>query len=149
MSFGNVPSANLVACVETYINPAVPIGTSLSTDASAPALHIIPSHTLAKMKNLGSARVKDMRNLGHSKEVISHVPIAAAPATCAKFNDALYTAIQLNTEKMVALALLPADGKEAAKELQRCVTKMKFVGGVVGMRSSDSGRLLESDFEDL
>ena len=149
MNFGNIPSATLIASLESYINPAVPVGTSLSTDATAPALHIIPSPTLAKLKNLGPARVKDMRNLGHSKQVVSHVPIAANLATCVKFNDALYTAIQMNMEKFVALALLPGDGKDAAKELQRCVTKMKFVGGVVGARSLDAAALLDSGYEEL
>ncbi|KAF2832945.1 hypothetical protein CC86DRAFT_441644 [Ophiobolus disseminans] len=136
MSFGTVPSATLIACLESYVNPAVPIGTSLSTDATAPALHIIPSATLAKLKNVGPARVKDMRGLGHAKQVVSHVPIAASLATCVRFNDALHVAIHLNAEKIVALALLPAEGRDAVKELQRCVTKMKFVGGVLATYQS-------------
>lgn len=146
MSSGNVPSANLIACLESYINPAVPIGTSLSNDPSSPALHIIPSSTLSKLKNLGPARVKDMRSLGHSKQIVSHLPIPASLATCAKFNDALHAATHLNTEKILTLALLPADGKEAAKELQRCVTKMKFVGGVYSIRSTDG---MSDDLDDL
>lgn len=40
----------------------------------------------------------------------------------------------MQNDKMVALALLPSgkgEGREAARELQRCVTRLKFVGGVV------------------
>lgn len=149
MSFTHTPAAPLVACLESYINPALPIGTSLSTDANSPALHIIPSPTLAKLKNLGPARVKDMRTLGHSKQIVSHIPITATPATCAKFNDALYVAIQLNAGRFAALALLPGEGKEAAKELQRCVTKMRFVGGLVGLRGGEGEALLDGGFEEL
>jgi predicted TIM-barrel fold metal-dependent hydrolase len=141
-----VPPNSLVACLESYINPALPVGTLLSKDTTAPALHLIPAPTLAKLRNLGPSRVKDMRSLGHTKQILSHIPIEANASTCAKFNNALYASIQLNTDKFAALAMLPTEGKEAAKELQRCVTKMKFVGGVVASRS---GASLHEGFEEL
>jgi predicted TIM-barrel fold metal-dependent hydrolase len=128
-----------IACLESYLNPALPIGNSLSTDINAPALHLLPSSTITKLRNLGPARVKDMRLLGQSKQILSHIAITASPVTCAKFNDALFAATQMNSEKLAALAILPADGKEAARELQRCVTKMKFVGGVIGLRTDGKG----------
>lgn len=40
--------------------------------------------------------------------------------------------MHLNAEKFAALAMLP-QGREAAKELSRCVGKYRFVGGVVGV----------------
>jgi predicted TIM-barrel fold metal-dependent hydrolase len=128
-----------IACLESYINPSVPIGTSLHIDATSPALHLLPNSTLSKLKNVGSARVKDMRSLGQSKQVLSHIPISANAPTCTRFNDALFSGIHLNADKFVALAILPADGKEAARELQRCVTKMNFVGGVVGLKPDGKG----------
>jgi predicted TIM-barrel fold metal-dependent hydrolase len=128
-----------IACLESYISPSLLIGTLLSTDATAPALHLLPSSTLSKLKNVGPARVRDMRSLGHSKQILSHIPFNASPPTCTKFNDALSTAIQLNGDKLAALALLPAAGKEASKELQRCVTKLKFVGGVLGLTPDGHG----------
>jgi hypothetical protein len=82
------PIPPLIACLESYVSPALPIGTSLSNDPTAPALHIVPTATLTKLKNLGSARTKDMRTLGQSKQIVSHIPISAPPATCVKFNDA-------------------------------------------------------------
>jgi predicted TIM-barrel fold metal-dependent hydrolase len=140
----------LVACLESYINPALPIGTAINSDDNAPALHLLPSTTLSKLKNVGPARVKDMRALGQAKQILSHVPVAATPATCTKFNDTLGSVIQMNQEKFAALAILPPEGKEAAKELQRCVVKMRFVGGVVGLRSDDRGGLtLGTDMEEL
>jgi predicted TIM-barrel fold metal-dependent hydrolase len=149
-STDNMNNHSPIACLESYINSTVPIGTSLSTDATAPALHLLPSSTLSKLKNIGPARVKDMRSLGQSKQILSHIPINANPATCTKFNDALFTAIQLNGDKLAAMAFLPAVGKEAAKELQRCVTKLKFVGGVVALRPVGKGGVsMSSGLEEL
>jgi predicted TIM-barrel fold metal-dependent hydrolase len=132
-------NTSLIACLESYINPSVPIGTSLHIDPTSPALHLLPSSTLSKLKNVGSARVRDMRSLGQSMQVLSHIPITANAATCTRFNDALFSGIHLNADKFVALAILPADGKEAARELQRCITKMNFVGGVLGLRPDGKG----------
>lgn len=43
----------------------------------------------------------------------------------------------MQPEKFSALAMLPyGDGREAAKELERCVVKYRFVGGVLGFRRS-------------
>jgi predicted TIM-barrel fold metal-dependent hydrolase len=139
-----------IACLESYISPSLPIGTSLSTDTTAPALHLLPTSTLSKLKNVGPARVKDMRTLGHSKQILSHIPVNASPPTCAKFNDALFTAIQLNGDKLAALAILPAASKEAAKELQRCVIKYKFVGGVLALSPDGHGGVsMGSGLEEL
>ncbi|KAF1911882.1 hypothetical protein BDU57DRAFT_460267 [Ampelomyces quisqualis] len=141
-----------IACVESYINPSLPIGTSLSDDATAPALHLLPTPTLSKLKNVGSARVKDLRALGQSKQILSHIPIPAtanAP-TCTRFNDALFAGIKLNADKFAAMAILPIDGQEAARELQRCVSKMKFVGGVVGYKLDGTGGVsMGNDLENL
>lgn len=139
-----------IACLESYITPSFPIGTSLFHDATAPALHLLPSTVLSRLKNVGPSRVKDMRTLGQSMQILSHIPIAANAATCTRFNDALFAATQLNSDKFATLALLPADGKEAARELQRCVTKMKFVGGVVGLQPDGrGGTALGNELDDL
>lgn len=146
--------SNLIATVESYLSPSFPIGTPTSNDPSSPALGLIPPPTLTRLKNLGTARVRDMRALGQSRQIISHLPIVATPQTCARANDALYAAICLNGEKFAALALLPTgkgEGKEAARELQRCVTKYRFVGGVVGLRreSGSEGNLNDGSYEEL
>ncbi|KAF1841175.1 uncharacterized protein K460DRAFT_410565 [Cucurbitaria berberidis CBS 394.84] len=147
-------SSNLIATVESYLSPSLTVGTALPNDLAAPALHLIPSSTLTKLRTFGPARVKDMRSLGHAKQIVSHISIPATAQTCAKFNDALYAAIRLNAEKFSALALLPSgagEGKEAARELQRCIVKYRFVGGVIGLRSGSEGEgsLVEGSFEEL
>ena len=122
----------LVACIESFLSPTFNIPSS----PSSPALHLLPAPTLAKLKNLSHARIRDMRHLGHTIQVISHIPISVTPQMCSKLNDALEPRIRLQADKLVALALLPGgpgEGKDAAAELQRCVTKMKFVGGVIAV----------------
>lgn len=146
--------SNLIATVESYLSPFLTVGTTISNDPSAPALHLIPSSTLTKLRNVGPARVKDMRQLGHSKQIVSHISIPATAQACARLNDALYMAIRLNADKYAALALLPSgpgDGKEAATELQRCVTKYRFVGGVVAFSrgGEGDGSLDDASFEEL
>lgn len=79
-----------------------------------------------------------MRTLGHTTQIISHIPVSATPQMCTKLNDALDTGTRLQSDKLVALALLPSspgDGKDAATELQRCVTRLRFAGGVVASGS--------------
>lgn len=147
-------ASNLIATVESYLCPSVPVGAQFPNDGTTPALHFIPFATLNKLRNLGPARVKDMRALGQSKQIISHIPIVATPQTCARFNDALYAATCLNTDKFAALALLPSgtgEGKDAARELQRCVTKYRFVGGVIGLKrgKEDQLGLDDGSYEDL
>jgi hypothetical protein len=144
----NTPS--LVACVESYITSIIPVGTSISNDPTAPALHLLPSTTLSKLKNIGPARVKDLRSLGHSNQILSHVPIDVTPSSCTKLNDMLATAIQMNADKLAALAILPLAGNEAARELQRCVTKLNFVGGVIALRPDRNGSYsLGSELEEV
>lgn len=123
--------------MESYLCPSLPVPSTIAADPTLPALHLIPTPVLTKLRNVGQARVKDMRTLGHSKQIVSHVPITATPQTCTKFNDVLYSAIRYNTDKFAALALLPGgagEGRDAARELQRCVTKCRFVGAILGLK---------------
>jgi predicted TIM-barrel fold metal-dependent hydrolase len=88
-----------------------------------------------------------MRYLGHTIQVISHIPISVTPQICSKLNDALETGTRLQSDKLVALALLPGgpgEGRDAAADLQRCVTKMKFIGGVIAVgRGAEDGSFEE------
>ena len=134
----------LVACIESFLSPTINIPSS----PSSPALQLLPTPTLAKLKNLSHARIRDMRHLGHTIQVISHIPISGTPQMCSKLNDALESGTRLQGDKLVALALLPGGpgkGGEAAAELQRCVTRMKFAGGVIAV-----GRGVEDEsFEEV
>jgi predicted TIM-barrel fold metal-dependent hydrolase len=57
----------------------------------------------------------------------------------------------MQSDKMAALALLPGgegQGKDAARELQRCVVKLKFVGGIVAVGRAGEG-ILDAGFEEV
>ncbi|KAF2856163.1 hypothetical protein T440DRAFT_100016 [Plenodomus tracheiphilus IPT5] len=142
---------NLIATLESYLSPSLTITPSFTTpaDPTLPALHLLSGPTLAKLRNVGPARIKDMRLIfHHSRQIISHIPISASPQACARFNDALYMAVRLNTDKFSGLALLPGgqgEGRDAARELQRCVSKYRFVGGVVGLKRGQGAEGIVSD----
>lgn len=145
---------NLIATIESYLSPSVSVSTSVSNGPSLPALDLITTSTLTKLKNLGPARIKDMRTLGQSKQIVSHMPIVATPQACARSNDSLHAAIYLHADKYAALALLPSakgGGQDAARELQRCVAKYRFVGGVVGLQhqSGGEGCSIDGSYEEL
>lgn len=121
----------LVACLESFLSP----GLNVPASQSSPAVQLLAPSPLSKLRNLGQPRLRDARALGHTIQIISHIPIDATPQTCAKLNDALYAGTRMQNDRLAGLALLPSglgEGKEAARELQRCVTKFRFVGGVVG-----------------
>lgn len=127
-----ITPVTLIATLESHLTPTLAF-TSPPTSPSQPSLHLIPPPTLTKLRNIGPGRVKDMRFLGQSKQIISHVPLVAAPQTCSRINDAMHAAVIMNSEKFSVLSMLPLEGKEAARELARCVGKMKFVGGCIGI----------------
>lgn len=120
----------LIACLESFLATTLNIPAS----PSSPALHLLTPSTLSKLKNLGHMRIRDARALGQTTQVISHIPVETTPQMCMKLNDALDAGIRMQNDRLVGLALLHGglgEGREAARELQRCVTKFKFVGGVV------------------
>ncbi|RAR07086.1 2,3-dihydroxybenzoic acid decarboxylase [Stemphylium lycopersici] len=119
--------------------------TSPSTSPTQPSLHLIATPTLTKLRNLGPGRLKDMRSLGHTRQIISHIPILAAPQACSKYNDAMASAVLMNAEKFAVLAMLPNDGKEAARELVRCVNRYGFVGGVVALGKGGGGMQVDRE----
>ena len=141
MSATITPQAPFIAVSEFYL---VPANTS-PTDSS---LGLIPAPTMVKLRNIGLPRIKDMRATGVAAQIVSHIPIYANLQSCMKVNDALNAAIYMNPDRFAAMALLPAlDGKDAARELQRCVTKHKFVGGLLALRKDV--RIDEDGFEEL
>lgn len=140
MSTVTTPSVPLISCSEFYLSS----NPQLSISPSSPALNMISSSIAMKLKNMGPSRMKDMRAAGISMQVVSHVPISATPQACSKLNDALNAAVCTNPDRYAALALLSSDDpREAARELQRCVTKYHFVGGVLGLGKGLDGIAFE------
>jgi predicted TIM-barrel fold metal-dependent hydrolase len=141
MSSVTSPQAPFIASSEFYLIPA----NTSPTDSS---VSHIPPPTLAKLRTMNLPRMKDMRATGVTTQIISHVPVYANLQSCTRINDALNAAIYMNPDRFAAMASLPVpDGKEAARELQRCVTKYKFVGGVLALGRGDK---IDGDgFEEL
>lgn len=134
-------STPLIATEESYLSPLISLGSSTSTTDAA--LHLIPPPMLSKLKTLGPSRVRDMRASNTQLQIISHIPIEhASLQTCSKINDAMYSQILMSPDRYAALAMLPSGvgkGKEAARELARCVGKYRFVGGVLGVKRGGGG----------
>ncbi|KAF2706605.1 hypothetical protein K504DRAFT_384772 [Pleomassaria siparia CBS 279.74] len=152
-------STPFIATEESYLSPLIPFGPS-STPSDA-ALHLIPPATLSKLRTLGPLRVRDMRTSSITLQIISHIPIEnATPQTCQKINDAMYSQIVMSPDRFQALAMLPCGrgvGKEAGRELARCVSKYRFVGGVMGVKrggsegsvDGEAGSLDDKEWEEL
>ncbi|KAF2813485.1 putative metal-dependent hydrolase [Mytilinidion resinicola] len=87
---------------------------------------------LEKLKSVGPSRIQHMRAAGIAMQILSHVPVNCPPAACRKANDALHSAILCNPTRFAAFALLSLENPtEAAHELVRCASKLKFVGGMI------------------
>jgi predicted TIM-barrel fold metal-dependent hydrolase len=130
MSATTTQQAPFIAVSESYLFPAhaSPAGSSL--DLIAPSI-------LARLQNVGLPRIKEMRAAGVNMQIISHMPITANLQSCERINAALFSAICVSPDRFAAMALLPAaNGEEAAGELRRCVTKYKFVGGMLALQEN-------------
>lgn len=89
-----------------------------------------------------------MHAAGVTMQILSHFPLATTPVSCTKINDALNGVICLSPDHFSGLALLSScDGREAAQELQRCVTRYRFVGGMLGV--GNEARIDGVGFEEL
>lgn len=55
------------------------------------------------------------------------------------------SAVLMNAERFSVLAGLPNDGKEAARELVRCVNRYGFVGGVVALGKGGGGMQVDRE----
>ncbi|KFZ05971.1 hypothetical protein V501_07855 [Pseudogymnoascus sp. VKM F-4519 (FW-2642)] len=91
-----------------------------------------PQHMVTKLRSLGDERIQDLDKGNVSLQVISHSPGTRSPAVCLAANDELAAAISKNPTRMAGFATLPMkEPEEAAKELERCVRDLAFVGALV------------------
>lgn len=87
---------------------------------------------VTKLRSLGDERIQDLDNGNVSLQVISHSPGTRSPAVCSAANDELASAISKYPTRMAGFATLPmSDPEAAAKEIERCVRDMGFVGALV------------------
>ncbi|KAI9871900.1 MAG: hypothetical protein M1823_008317, partial [Watsoniomyces obsoletus] len=86
---------------------------------------------------------------GISMHVISHAPGPITPQQCRDANDELYTAVQLHPTRFAGFAVLPvSEPDECAKELERCVSEMGFVGVLIDNHTS-TGTYFDSEVYDI
>lgn len=87
-----------------------------------------------KLRDLGSIRLKYMDAGGVSLQVISHGPVPGGPGVdeSERINDQLKVAVSKHPSRFAGLAALPmAFPEAAAKELDRCVKQLHFVGALI------------------
>lgn len=93
---------------------------------------MFPPHIVSKLADLGNERIADLEKGEVSLQVLSHGPIDASKDVCIVANDELAAAISKNPTRLAGFALVPViDPKAAADELDRCVTKLGFLGALV------------------
>ena len=93
---------------------------------------LFPPRILSKLEGLGDDRVQDLDRGNVSLQVISHGPGDVGSSLCREVNDDLATAVSKNLTRLAGFAMLPmSEPSEAAKELERCVKELGFVGALV------------------
>lgn len=87
-----------------------------------------------KLTDADQLRLSEMEKGKVSFQVISHACIAGAPSVsvCKEGNDQLASDIKKHPDRFAGFAVLPmADPEESAKELERTIKQLGFVGAMV------------------
>lgn len=86
-----------------------------------------------KLKDLDVVRLNDMDKGRISLQILSHAAApGGSPEMCRKGNDELADAVRRHTDRFAGFAVLPVgDPEESAKELERCIKQLGFVGALV------------------
>lgn len=86
------------------------------------------------LEDVGDLRLSEMEKGKVSFQVVSHAPAPGGPSPgqCRDANDQLAASISENKDRFAGFAALPvSDPKESAKELERAVKELGFVGALV------------------
>ncbi|KAM3460278.1 hypothetical protein MY5147_003157 [Beauveria neobassiana] len=118
----------LITLEEHFASPTV----LTSSDQAKAHYANFPPRILDKLTDLDHTRVADL-DRGHvSLQVVSHGPGNVAASVCTAVNDDLAAAIRRHPTRLAGFAMLPMrEPAAAATELERCVTKLGFVGALV------------------
>ena len=97
------------------------------------SLHAFPQPLQDALLSLGADRIHSLDVSGVSVQVLSHAPTHTVSSQAAKeINDRLSESIKQYPNRLAAFAFLSlGDPVEAAKELERCVKDLGFLGTLV------------------
>lgn len=97
--------------------------------------------SMETLRDIGDSRIADMDTCGISKQVLSclwaqQAPADLAPDLVRAVNNTAADAVRAHPDRFAAFAALPtAAPAEAARELERCVSELGFVGTLVNGRT--------------
>lgn len=122
----------VIALEEHYLDPDIKATFGDMDSTKAPPI-------VQRLDDLGALRLKEMDEAGIDLQVISHGAPSVQkldPETAVRLarqaNDRLHKACQANPKRFAGFACLPTpDPNGAADELERCVTKLGFKGGMI------------------
>jgi predicted TIM-barrel fold metal-dependent hydrolase len=128
----------VIALEEHYADPAVQAAQQAS---GGPPPYM--ADMLAKLPDLGEARLREMDEAGIDVQVLSHVPSAvqqlnpeSAVELAVGANDRLAEAIARHPDRLAGFAALPTpDPRAAADELERSVRDLGFKGAMIHGRT--------------
>jgi predicted TIM-barrel fold metal-dependent hydrolase len=102
------------------------------------AAKMFPEAVVARLQDLGEARLRDMDAGKTALQVISHAPLDASPADCRRANDQLAAACAAHPTRFAGFATLPmGEPDAAAQELKRMVRDHGFLGALIDNQLED------------
>ena len=110
-----------------------------STPAAKKAYEAMPDQMRERLFEVGQVRISSMDANNIALQVISHAPtIQTSPWTCKCGNDELAKSMRKYPGRFAGFATLSMNTPdEAAKELERCVKDLGFVGALIGGHTDD------------
>lgn len=136
----------LIALEEHFLSTAV---LEAFNDAYQEQFKAIPA-VKGKLADLSELRLEEMAKGKISMQVISHAPAPGSLSAemCRQGNDQLAAAVQKNKARFAGFAVLPvAHPEESAKELERCVKELGFVGALIDNHAN--GKHFDGDEYDV
>ena len=120
----------LIALEEHYFSTAV---INILDDKMVEQFKYIPG-LRDKLTDVDQIRLDEMEKGKVSMQVISHACVAGAPSgpVCREGNDQLAQDMKKHPDRFAGFAVLPmSDPEECAKELERAVKELGFVGALI------------------
>ncbi|SMR44078.1 unnamed protein product [Zymoseptoria tritici ST99CH_3D1] len=120
----------IIALEEHYLSPVV---LDAFDEEFQEQFKAIPA-AKSMLSDLGDLRLKEMAKGKISMQVVSHAcsPGGPNPDQCRQGNDQMAASIEKNKDRFAGFAVLPVSDPEAsAKELERCVKDLGFVGALI------------------